>query len=397
MTPEENMKISRVAPGTPCGEMMRRYWIPVGPSHELNVLPKLVRVLGEDLVLFRDGHGKIGLLGKHCSHRGTSLEFGQVDEDGIRCCYHGWLYDVEGRVLDTPAEPPESRFKDSIRHLAYPCRELGGVIFAYLGPREKMPELPGYDFLVLEDGTREIRRWSLDCNWLQALENVGDPVHTSILHRIPEKGQFSERHNSELPMFDLERTDSGIKVTQIRSQWKSQERLILPMLQIVPGKLYGRDEDPPPGDVECSSQATWKIPVDDTHTLRFMVVFTPNDRDGRPRRLPGGAQGDTSTSYEEAQLDPRDTYSQVSQGDIARREDWHLATADKGVVMWEDMVLEGTRAVEEGRDPPGIIRDPDKARFVDVYPFIRFEPSANEPWRIGQSIWGKRLASTRPR
>ena len=143
--PAEDGEITHVGPGTPAGEWFRRFWQPVFVSDGLKDLPTAIRILGEDLVLFRDGSGQIGLLELHCSHRGTSLEFGQIEERGIRCCYHAWLYDVNRRILETPGEPPESILKDRLHHGAYPTHEYGGLVFAYMGPREKQPVFPIFD------------------------------------------------------------------------------------------------------------------------------------------------------------------------------------------------------------------------------------------------------------
>src|SRR5258708_431694 len=146
---EENDLITRVGPGTPMGELMRRYWIPALLSEEISepeCPPLRVRLLGEDLVAFRDSMGRVGLLAEHCSHRGTSLYYGRNEECGLRCIYHGWKYDVEGRVLETPAEPAGSTLKDKVRHTAYPCREAAGVVFTYMGPKERIPLLPNYEW-----------------------------------------------------------------------------------------------------------------------------------------------------------------------------------------------------------------------------------------------------------
>src|SRR5438067_1752539 len=143
--PEPDAELTRVGPGTPGGELLRRYWHPICLSAELTDLPKRVRILGEDLVAFRDGEGRVGLLFFRCSHRGTSLEYARVEADGLRCCYHGWKYDVCGNVLDMALEPPTSTFKDRIQHPCYPVREFGGLVFGYMGPPDAEPELPLYD------------------------------------------------------------------------------------------------------------------------------------------------------------------------------------------------------------------------------------------------------------
>jgi phenylpropionate dioxygenase-like ring-hydroxylating dioxygenase large terminal subunit len=143
--PEPDYELTSVGPGTPGGDLLRRYWMPVCLSEDLKDVPKRIRLLGEDLIVFRDGQGNAGLLFFRCSHRGTSLEYGKIEERGIRCCYHGWLYDVTGNILDMPLEPADSPFKNHIQHPCYPVKEFGGLVFAYMGPLDKMPEFPIYD------------------------------------------------------------------------------------------------------------------------------------------------------------------------------------------------------------------------------------------------------------
>ena len=185
LTREENERLTRVGPGTPGGELLRRYWHPVAVVQELTEQKptKFVRLLGEDLVLFRDTSGRVGLLADHCSHRGASLLYGRVEERGIACAYHGWLYDVEGNCLETPAEPPDSRFHLTVRHRAYPVQKFLGMYWAYLGPAPA-PVIPRYDIWVRKDGQRKIQvHPPIDCNWLQASENSVDPAHLQILHQ----------------------------------------------------------------------------------------------------------------------------------------------------------------------------------------------------------------------
>src|SRR5246500_3552602 len=163
---EENELLTRVSAGTPMGELMRRYWLPALLSEEIPIPdcpPVRVRLLGEDLVAFRDTQGRIGLLDEHCSHRGTSLFYGRNEECRLTCIYHGWKYDVEGNVLDTPAEPRDSDFRKKIHHTAYPCKEVAGIVFAYMGPRDKMPLFPEYEWVRLaEDRTPGVKSF-LDC------------------------------------------------------------------------------------------------------------------------------------------------------------------------------------------------------------------------------------------
>src|SRR5438874_2244568 len=158
LTKEQNELLTRVGPGTPCGDLLRRYWHPIAAANELTPERpiKRVRVLGEDLVLFKDQAGQYGLLGEHCSHRGTSLYYGFLEDEGLRCPYHGWLYDAAGRCVEQPFEPAQSLMRHTLRHPAYPVEKLAGVLFAYLGPSELKPLLPRWDILVWEKGSRMV-------------------------------------------------------------------------------------------------------------------------------------------------------------------------------------------------------------------------------------------------
>jgi len=179
---EDNELLTRTGPGTPMGGLFRRYWIPAVLSEEIPVAdcpPVQVRLLGEELVAFRDSQGRVGLLDEHCSHRGTSLFYGRNEECGLRCIYHGWKYDVEGNVLETPAEPPGSDFRKKIRHKAYPCKEVAGIVFAFMGPKEQMPLFPNYEWTVMPQDHVYVSKVFLDCNYLQGLEGDCDSSHLS--------------------------------------------------------------------------------------------------------------------------------------------------------------------------------------------------------------------------
>ena len=181
-----------MGPGTPAGEWFRRFWHPVAVAEDLKDLPVAIRILGEDLVLFRDRSGQVGLLELHCSHRGTSLEFGQIEERGIRCCYHAWLYDVDGRLLETPGELAESTLKDRLYHGAYSTLEYKGLVFAYMGPPDKRPKFPIFDVFDLSGHQQSLAKPHVrPCNWLQAQENIMDPAHIPFLHTIPGNTGFT--------------------------------------------------------------------------------------------------------------------------------------------------------------------------------------------------------------
>src|SRR2546427_3965060 len=204
ITEQENNLLTQVGPGTPCGELMRRYWQPVALSEELppGGAPLPVRLLSEDLVLFRDDQGRPGLLGIHCSHRGADLSYGRLEDGGLRCIYHGWLYDIHGRCLEQPGEPAGSTFHEKIRHIAYPCVERAGAIFAYLGPGEP-PEFPDYEFLRDRPAdSRIVTKWYHECNYHQANEGNIDTSHLSFLHYLSRTPDRPLNHQGEFPWLE---------------------------------------------------------------------------------------------------------------------------------------------------------------------------------------------------
>src|SRR5262245_55480533 len=176
--PKEDEELTHVGPGTPCGEYLRRFWQPIVFSHELEELPVRLQIMGEDLIAFRDHSGRVGVLELHCSHRGSSLEFGQISERGIRCCYHGWLYDVDGKFWENTGEPEDSTLKERLYHGAYPSHLYKGLVVVYIGPPDKKPEFPVYDTYDMPGYRPWVGlRHMLPCNWLQIKENCMDPAH----------------------------------------------------------------------------------------------------------------------------------------------------------------------------------------------------------------------------
>ena len=205
LTAEENQLLTRTGPGTPCGELLRRYWQPVALSEQLppGGPPLPIQIMSEELVIFRDQHGQVGLLDLHCSHRAADLSYGRIEDGGLRCIYHGWLYDVKGRCLETPAEPEGSNLKLTIRHPAYPCQEAGGAVFAYMGPGQP-PLLPNYEVLTAPEEHRLATKYFLDCNYLQGLDGNEDTTHLYFLHRSRSLLPWRYRHSG------VEETDFGV-------------------------------------------------------------------------------------------------------------------------------------------------------------------------------------------
>jgi phenylpropionate dioxygenase-like ring-hydroxylating dioxygenase large terminal subunit len=209
------------------GELLRRYWQPVCTSDELRDLPKKIKLLCEELVVFRDKKGRVGALDPHCSHRGTSLEWGRVEEEGLRCCYHGWLYDTQGQCIDMPCETEEFRERVDVWHPAYPAMEYGGLVFVYMGPPGTEPLFPMYDIIdtryrkdVVLRGMRLWGEYSVgfvkDCNWLQHYENIVDPWHLLMLHQMISGDQFEGALMQGAPQIGFENTPLGVRYRVVK-------------------------------------------------------------------------------------------------------------------------------------------------------------------------------------
>jgi 5,5'-dehydrodivanillate O-demethylase len=358
MTPDENKQLTQVGKGTPAGEMLRRYWWPVWFSEQVTNKPVPVRLLGEDLILFRDASGQVGLLDRRCPHRGASLELGRVEVEGIRCCYHGWKFDRSGRCLDMPCEPADTPLKDEVRQTAYLTQEAGGLVFAYIGP-QPAPLLPKYDMLFREDMNRVVYSKEEHCNWLQRAENGYDPHHLMSLHA------------PGYPQIALKRADMLWTKTWYgcRTEQRYPDRLVNVTHQIFPShtrRLAARKGDEP------RHYLNLRVPVDDTKTLTFFVsaVIAEN---GPYTLTTKGHDPCERMVYEEVDdgwwripSHEQDRIAQESQGLVADRSREYLGTSDEGIVVLRKILRDSIKAVAEGRDPFGVIRDPgqnDVVRF----------------------------------
>jgi phenylpropionate dioxygenase-like ring-hydroxylating dioxygenase large terminal subunit len=374
--PREDEELTHVGPGTPGGEYLRRFWQPVAYAEDLKDLPLAVRIMGEDLVLFRDRSGRIGLLQRHCSHRGTSLEFGIVSERGIRCCYHGWLFDVDGRILETPNEPADRTLKDRLCHGAYPVHEYRGLVFAYMGPPHARPPFPVYDTFELpgyrlERGQLRGIKSVKPCNWLQIQDNVVDLVHEAFLHARVTGVQFIDQNGR--PMVELAdvgelaftETPIGLLVTETRRVgediWARTIEHICPnVVQIARTPILPPTYNGQPQELAFSPFITrWRVPIDDTNTLELSFVRLAEDEpntyiDAPP---PVTLSNYGGRPYEEQQRSPGDYEAQVGQRPIAIHALEHLTSTDRGVIMFRRMVRQGIRAVQRGEDPKGLCRD----------------------------------------
>ncbi|HEX9442753.1 MAG TPA: Rieske 2Fe-2S domain-containing protein [Candidatus Binatia bacterium] len=397
ITREENERLTRIGPGTPCGNLMRRYWQPVALAEELppGSAPRPVRHLGEDLVLFRDGHGQPGLLGLHCSHRGTDLSYGRIEDGGLRCLYHGWLYDIRGRVLEQPGEPGGGAHRGEICHLAYPCQEAGGVVFAYLGPGEP-PLLPNYEFLTLPEEYRTVTKVLNHCNFLQSNEGNIDPVHLSFLHQSLEDADIPRRRvvagsdesdNALLgkdiaPTIEVELTDFGLRIYTTRAAAAGKcylriTNLIFPNAAAFGGSTIGE-----------GYSVHWHVPIDDGSHWKYIFMFsrehplaeplrnwsrieqTPEyaltrNAGNRYRQDRGSMKNKTFTGLGQ-NFQAHDAFATESQGAAQDRTAEHLVSSDKAIVAGRKMLLSAIADVAEGRDPRGVVRDPKSNRFPDL-------------------------------
>jgi 5,5'-dehydrodivanillate O-demethylase len=362
LTPEENEMLTRVGPGTPAGELLRRYWHPVAIAAELpeDNPVKFVRILCEDLVLFQTKKGELGLLHDRCSHRGASLSYGRVEERGIACPYHGWLYDIQGNCLETPAEPAESNFCRTVKHKAYPVQKLAGLYWAYLGP-QPAPAIPKYDVWARTDGWHWLRVLpQLDCNWLQAMENSVDTAHLHILHQKLVTDGFKVESTTRgtidnLIKFEVEEFDRGLLKRRFFKDGKVEEHpLLFPTV------------------LRQANRTQIRVPIDDTHTWIVYVHFVPDSTEPRankddvpvsyrkPFKNPPGVRH-PFTKFRLDEVDAQDFMAWETQGPILDRTRERLAASDRGVVMYRDMLRREIKKVEQGSDPMNVFRDPNHA------------------------------------
>jgi len=355
----EDAELTHVGPGTPGGEYHRRFWLPVAMSAQLAGKPVAIRILGENLVIFRDGENRVGLLHRHCAHRRASLEFGRIEQRGIRCCYHGWHFDVDGTILETPGEPSDATICSSICQPAYPVQELKGLIFAYMGPPSEMPGFPYLDSLDLPD--HELVPYSIHspCNWLQETENAIDPFHSVFLHGRVNGPQFPGlEHFVALPVVAYHKRPIGFVYSHAR---RSGDLVALrfhdyfmPNLAQNGGMFQKLSE---PRSFGRTSLTKWVVPIDDTNSRKFGWRHF-NDKDEILRQGKRDEVGWESVDfygqtahrpYEERQRNPGDWEAWTSQGpiNIHRRE--YLGRTDEGVVLLRTKLRRDIRAVAAGK------------------------------------------------
>lgn len=397
---EQNDFITRVGPGTPAGALLRRYWQPVALVEELEEKRpvRAVRLMGQDFVLFRDEKGELGLLDRDCPHRGADLAFGRLEDGGLRCPFHGWLFDVKGTCLETPAEPAGSKLCTRIKQSAYPVVEKSGIIFAYIGEGEP-PAFPAFDCFVAPDTHVFAFKGLFECNWLQALEVGIDPAHASYLHRFFQDEsteasygkQFRGASNdSDMPItkvlreFDrpdiaVESADYGLRLTSLRKL--SEESTHVRVTNVVFPQAFV---------IPMSSEMTisqWHVPVDDTHCYWY-AIFTSftgpvNKQQMRDQRLELYELPDYTSRKNKRNnygynideqlnetytgmgndINVHDQWAIESQGPIQDRTREHLGTTDKGIIAYRRLLVSAIEATQAGQPAPMLIKADQAAAF----------------------------------
>lgn len=393
LSKEENELITHSDAGAPLGQFLRRYWLPALLSEEIpapDSPPVQVRLLGEELVAFRDTEGRIGLIEEHCAHRGTSLMYGRNEDCGLRCIYHGWKYDVGGNVLDTPAEPASSSFKGKVKQPSYPCVEAAGMIFAYLGPREKMPLFPDYEWASAPVENTYVAKSLLDCNYLQGLEGECDSSHLTYLHRqIDEEGQRQQALTLTSAVYDLEETDFGVRLLAFRYPEADKTYLrvssfVMPVSVWVPVR---------------NKENHMYVPIDDKHTWRYDLGWLdrPVQQHEIPRRSQIGPDFHRIRNQANHYLQDRDvqrtqTFTGIqdflnhdacateTMGPIYDRSREHLGASDKAVIAVRKRLADAVKAFQRGEDPPHVITDPAQIRPTNIDTLGEVYPTGDD-WR----------------
>ena len=391
--PSYDARLAEVGPGTPMGEMLRRYWHPIATSATLTSdVPHRARVLGEDLVVFRDGEGRPGVVFERCAHRGSSLFYGRIEQDGIRCCYHGWKFDTQGHCLEQAIEPDGGRRRDAARQPWYPVEERYGLVFVYMGPPDRKPALPRYDALEpLEEGDRYYAEWPIpglpptgllsDFSWLNVYENSLDPAHVTWLHSTHSGYQMQDTGTpTGLPESFFDPGAYQDTTTYARTQYgATYDQLIhdkdengVPRTRTFRVELQLPNVFGLPDYVKLATDQRpdlilWLVPSDDTHHRLFFSLRS-NDPERLARFTLGIKQKGKDAwelTDEERQRFPSDGEAQGSQGAIPMHSEETLATTDRGVVMLRRLLKSMIDDVEAGRDPMNVSMTEEPPRHLD--------------------------------
>ena len=365
----KNRILTEVSVGTPMGELLRRYWMPIAAEADFEehgfhrssgVRP--IRLLGEDLALYRDLNGSYGLVDRHCPHRRADMSYGFVEQCGLRCNYHGWLFDESGRCTEQPyedASAPETRFKDKVRIKAYPVEARAGLLWAYLGPRPA-PLVPNWEPFTWNNGFVQIVFAEIPCNWFQCQENSIDPLHFEWMHmnwsvRLhDELGPYSPKHLK----LAFDEFDYGFVYRRIREGMSESDPLwTVGRVCLWPNALFTGDH------------FEWRVPIDDDNTLSVTWCFSRVPKESEPfsqERIPAwrGPVRDESGRWISSHVMNQDFIAWVGQGTVADRAQEHLGSSDRGIILQRQRFFRDLATIAQGGDPKAIIRDPEINRCV---------------------------------
>jgi phenylpropionate dioxygenase-like ring-hydroxylating dioxygenase large terminal subunit len=403
MNAEQNRLLTQTGPGTPMGDLFRRYWLPVLLANELpepDCPPVRVKLLSERLIAFRDSDGRLGLIDEFCAHRGVSLWFGRNEESGLRCPYHGWKYDITGQCVEVPSEPVESGYCGKIKLKAYPLVERGGLLWTYMGPPESQPELPMYEWATLPASHRHISKRLQECNYLQAMEGGLDSFHSTFLHRMsvgddpllkrdPVSAALlkADPHPAFVPL----ESPGGLYIATRRNAgddryyWRVTQWL-MPCFNLFP-----------PYEGNPYSGHAW-VPIDDEHAWTFSIDYQPDRQltDTELQAMEAGkgihvsiipgtfipvankandylidrvAQKERRTFCGVTGIGEQDAAVQESMGPIEDRTKENLVGTDNGIIMTRQRLMKAAKAVQAGLQPPGVDSVSQRVRaFATVLP-----------------------------
>ncbi|MFN0070613.1 MAG: Rieske 2Fe-2S domain-containing protein [Chloroflexota bacterium] len=429
LSQEENELLCRVGPDAPMGQMLRRYWIPACLSRELpeaDGTPIRVRLLGENLVAFRDSDGRVGFMDELCPHRGASLVLARNERSALQCLYHGWRIALDGTILETPCEPEESDFKDRIRHIAYPTREQGGMLWVYLGPPGTEPDFPEFGWTVVPEEQRVLVKMVGDCNWAQSLEGVIDSSHSSFLHSSEIVGAAAQSRpdgtsayqatdaglivkrptNDRAPRLEPQDTDYGFRYAAIRKPIQEPDKYQYIRVTLFVAPFYGFIA-PPAG----WGLVEFFVPIDDEHTAMYHVEWredAPVDHDRQYDRSGAVVGRDIDVHFRKFAnqannwlqdraamkagsfsgirgVQVQDQAVLESMGAVYDRTREHLGTSDVAIIRWRRLMLDSVRRFQEGGVPVGLERTVPFTKLKGEERIIPLET----PWQVVGAFAGE--------
>jgi nitrite reductase/ring-hydroxylating ferredoxin subunit len=413
LKPEENERLCRIGPGTPMGEVLRRYWIPALLSEEVpkpDCPPVRVRLLGENLVAFRDTKGRVGLIDRYCPHRRPELFWGRNEECGLRCVYHGWKFDVEGNCVDMPNEPATSNFKNKVKITAYPTYEAGGIVWTYMGPKEEQPPYPDYEWLRAPETHLHVSKTEQACNWVQALEGGIDTSHSSFAHNNNIADKKALRTRAPSPKLEVEKRDHGFTYVGIRDLkedglYVRAYQFIMPFQQLRGQTIQWHDGS---REKYPTVRGHLWVPIDDEHTMVYNFKYStdpdialdpefvlqeeikfgrgPDDYIPGTYRLKRNPSNDYLIDREVQRTRTFTGIEGINTQDMALQETMEkpfvdrskerLGTADSAIIAARQLLLEASRDVEQGKRPRGV----DPSTHNNIRAIDKFIP-AGANWR----------------